>query len=100
MRQFLAYVVDREVLLAESDDPLSQGIGLWGGAWPLPGCEEELALRVEAKLMAENAETSGSVAETPGSFGRREMLDEVGSKSFVLPVGCVPGGEECLGNVR
>ena len=99
MGQLLIYVVDREVLLPQGDDFLSEGIGLWSGVRALLGREEEISFGVEAELMAQDAEAPGGVAEAFGGFGGGEVIDEVGSKSLVLPVGRVFGREENKGEI-
>jgi hypothetical protein len=99
MCQLLVDVVDGKVLFPEGNDLLAQRIGLSGGTWTLLRVKEEHAFRVEPELVAEHTETAGSVAEPAGSFSGPGVLDEVGSKSFVLSVGSVLGGKEGLGQI-
>jgi hypothetical protein len=67
----LVDVVDGQVLLAQSDDLLSEAIFLGSRAGPLLGGEEKGSARVLAELVAENAEASWGVAEALSDEVRR-----------------------------
>jgi hypothetical protein len=49
--------------------------------------------------MAKDPETSWRVAETTSGLGRRESVDEIGSKGFVLPMGGIGRLEEEAGRI-
>ena len=98
--QRAADVVDREVLLAQLDDPIAEGIGLGGGMRPLGRGDEEGALGIPAELVDEDAEAARGVAEAACRLDPREPLDEVGPQRLVLPVGGVGRFGEPAGEVR
>ena len=77
--------MDREVLLAEGDDPLPQAFLL--ARWPaLAGGGEEGAVGLASELVDEDAEAARRVAEASGGLGGWEALDEGGSEGLVLAV--------------
>jgi hypothetical protein len=47
-----------------------------------------------AKLVAQDAEGAGGIAETESRLGGREFLDEVGAEGFVLAMQRPFGGEK------
>jgi hypothetical protein len=98
--QDAADVVDREVLLAEGDDPVAEGVGLGRGLRSPGRGDEEDAVRVAAEMVDEDAEASGRVAGASRRLGPREALDEVGPEGLVLPVGGVGRHSEDAGEVR
>ena len=98
--QRAADVVDREVLLAQLDDPIAEGIGLGGGMRPLGRGDEEGTFGIPAELVDEDAEAARGVAEAACRLDPREPLDEVGPQRLVLPVGGVGRFGEPAGEVR
>jgi hypothetical protein len=96
--QSFADIVDGQVLLAELDDALPNGVigfGAWG--WSL---HEELPIRLTPELVAQLMKTADGVAKASGDFGAGEMLDKIGPQGFVLPVGSILGREEDLSQVH
>ena len=92
-----ADVVDGEVLLAQGDDAIFEGLLLGRGMRSFGSGEEEEALGVLAELAGEDAETAGGVAPALGNLPDREALDEIAAKGLVLAMGGVAGLEEVLG---
>ena len=78
--QRAADVVDREVLLAQLDDPIAEGIGLGGGMRPLGRGDEEGTFGIPAELVDEDAEAARGVAEAACRLDP-EPLDEVGPQA-------------------
>jgi hypothetical protein len=96
----LADIVDREVLLAEGDDPKTEAVFFGCVVRVFGEREEERSLRIVAELVDENPEAAGGVAKTGGGFGGGESLDSEGAKSFILTMGGVGGLKEVLGQGR
>jgi hypothetical protein len=92
-------VVDREVLLAQLDDFLARGDALGGSVRPLEHRQEECAVWVLPKPVAEHSKDSRGVAEALGGLGGRDPLEEVGAEGFVLAVGGVGRFEEDLPDI-
>ena len=61
--QVAADIVDRQVLLAEGDDPIAEGIGFGRGLWPFGRSEEEVTSGILAELMDEDTEAPRRIAE-------------------------------------
>ena len=99
MGQVAADVVDREVLLAQGDDPIAEGIGFGRGLWPFGRGEEEVASGILAKLVDKDAEASWGIAEAASGLVTGQSLDEVGAEGLVLAMGGVGGFEEDPGEV-
>jgi len=59
-----ADVIDRQVLFAERDDGVADAIAKRRRPRTLAGGEKERARRILAKLMTEDAEAAGGIAET------------------------------------
>ena len=97
--QGAANVIDREVLLAEGDDAVAEGIGLGCGVRSLGGGEEEVAVRILPELMDQDAKAAGGVTESAGDFGAGEAIDEEGAEGLVSAVGGVGRLEEDSGEV-
>lgn len=93
-------VVDREVALTKLDDLCAKRGALIGSRLgDLPGgCsaigQKEGALRILAKLVAQDPKAAWCVAELVGDLSGGTLVDEVGPKRLVLPVGGVRGCEE------
>ncbi len=99
MGQVAADVVDREVLLSQGGDPIAEGIGLGSSLGPLGRGEEEVASRILAELMDQDAEASWGIAEAVGSLITGQSLDELGAERFVLAMGGVGWFEEDAGEI-
>jgi hypothetical protein len=90
-------VVDGEILLSQSDNLLTDRVLLGRSFGPRFRGEEELPVKVMAKLVAEDTEASRGVAESLGRLVRGESLDEVGSEGLILAVSGAFWFEESLG---
>lgn len=93
-------VVDREVALAKLNDLCAKRGALIGrclGCLP-GGCsaigQKEGALRILAELVAQDPKAAWCVAELLGDLHGGALVDEVGPKRLVLPVGGACGIEE------
>jgi hypothetical protein len=95
-----ADVVDREVRLAQFDDPIAEGIGLGGGLRSLGRGDEEGTFRIPAEVVDEDPEAGRGVAEAACRLDPREPLDEVGPQRLVLAVGGVGRLGEPAAEVR
>ncbi len=93
-------VVDGEVLFAQGDDTVGEGIGLGCGMRPLGRFEEEVASRVLAELVDEDSEAPRRVTVAASDLGTGNPCNEEGAEGLVLAVGGVGGFEEDLGKVR
>ena len=89
-----ADVVDGQVLLPQSDDPVPQPLLLAG--WPTLSCRrhKEVTPGIGAELMDEDPEAPRGVAELSSRLGRRDAVHEEGPQGFVLPVSGVGGLQE------
>ena len=85
--QVAADVVDREVLLAQRDDLIAEGIGFGSGSWPFSRGTEEVATGILAELMDQDAEAPRGIAEAAGCLVAGKSVDEVGAEGFVLAMG-------------
>ncbi len=99
MVQVAADVVDREILLAECDDPIAERIGLGCGVWSFGWGPEEVASGILAKLMDEDAEASRCITEPPSGLSAGESIDKIGPKGLVLAMSGVGGFEEDPGEI-
>lgn len=97
MGQVAADVVDREILLAQRDDPIAQGIGFGRGLWSFGRAEEEVTAGILAKLVDQDAEAPWGIAEAAGGLFTGQSLDEIGAKGLVLTMGGVGGFKEEAG---
>jgi len=93
-------VVYGEVLFAQGDDTVAEGVGLGCGMRPFGRREEEVASRVLAELVDEDPEAPRRVTEAASDLGTGGTLNEEGAEGLVLAVGGVGGFEEDLGKVR
>ena len=100
MGQVATDVVDGEVLFAQGDDTVAEGIGLGCGMGPLGRFEEEVASRVLAELVDEDSEGPRRVTEAASDLGSGNPFNEEGAEGLVLAVGGFGGFEEDLGKVR
>ena len=87
-------IVNREVLLAQGDHLLTNGILLGRLLGSLLRGEKEGAVEVLAKLSAKDAKAPWSISEAFGRLLGRESLNEVGSEGFVLTVIGVLGNKK------
>jgi hypothetical protein len=97
--QDLADVIDGEVLFAKANDLVTEVVLLAGTLRAFGGRHKETPMGILAKLVAQDAKTTGSVAKPSSRFSRREAFDEVGSKGLILPVRGIGGFEEDLGEI-
>jgi hypothetical protein len=79
---------------------VAKGIGLGCGMRPFGGGEEEVASRVLAELVDENAEAPRRITEGASDLGTGNPINEEGAEGFVLPMGGVGRLEEDPGKVR
>jgi len=98
-KERLADVVNGLVLLAQLDDCFPHRILGFGSAPDLRG-EKELAMRVLAELMDQDAKTAECVAKTLGCLRLRHTIDKIGPQGFVLAVRGVARNQKGLGQVR
>ena len=81
MGQVATDVVYGEVLFAQGDDTVAEGVGLGCGMGPLGRCEEEVASRVLAELVDEDSEAPRCVTEAASDLGTGEPLNEEGARA-------------------
>ena len=98
--QVAADVVYGEVLFAQDDDTVAEGVGLGCGLGPFGRYEEEVASRVLAELVDEDSEAPRCVTEAASDLGTGGSFNEEGAEGLVLAVGGVGGFEEDLRKVR
>ena len=96
--QITADIVDREVLFAEGDDEVAEGIGFGCGLGSLGRCEEEGATGILTELMHQDAKTARGVTETASHLDAANTVNEELAKGLVLAVGSVGGLEEDPGD--
>src|SRR5262249_35494163 len=94
--QGAADIVDGEVLLAQGDDALTQGLLFGGDVGPLVGGEEEAAAGGLAELVDQDTEAAVGVAEAFGDFRAGAAVDDVGTQGLVLTLGGVGRLQEVL----
>ena len=87
-------VVNREVLLPQRDDLLTQPLLFAGGPSLVRRREEEVATGMLAELMDENAKATWSVAEAGSCLSRGEPFNEVSPQGLVLTMSGIRGFEE------
>ena len=97
--QVAADVVDRQILLAQRDDPIAERIGFGRSLRSFGRAEEEVAAGILAKLMDQDAEAPWGIAEAAGGLFTGQSLDEIGTKGLVLTMGGVGGFKEGAGEV-
>jgi hypothetical protein len=93
----LADIVDREVLLAQGDDPKAEAVFIGCAARTFGGGEEERPLGIVAELVDEDPEAARGVAKAGGGFGGGESLDSEGAEGFILALSGVGGLKKVLG---
>ena len=81
MGQVATDVVDGEVLFAQGDDTVAEGIGLGCGMRPLGRFEEEVASRVLAELVDEDSEAPRRVTEAASDLGTGNPFNEEGRRA-------------------
>ena len=84
LRECTLDIVHREVLLAQLDDTVADTVTLGCDTWSLVRGKKELAIRVAAEVMAEDAKGTRRVAEARRGFGRRDPIDEEGAQGLIL----------------
>jgi len=97
--QITADIVDREVLFAEDDDEIAEGIGFGCGLRSLGRCEEEGATGTLTELMHQDAKTARGVTETASHLDAANTVNEERAKGLVLAVGGGGGLDEDPGDV-
>jgi len=76
-------VIDGMILFAQSDNEGARGVGFGLGFRAGLALAEEIK-RLAAELTAQDAESAGAVAETPGDLLRGQIFDEKGAQGLVL----------------
>ncbi len=79
-------VIYGEILLAQGDDTLPEGIGLGCILRPLGWAEEEVSLRILAEMVDENSEAPWSVTEASCDLGTGCAIDEECAEGLILAV--------------
>ena len=97
--QITADIVDREVLFAEGDDEIAQGIGFGCGLGSLGRCEKEWTVGILTELMDQDAKAARAVTKTASHLDARNTSDEELVESLVLTVSSTGGLEEDPGKV-
>jgi len=92
--QITADIVDREVLFAEGDDKIAQGIGFGCGLGPLGRFEKEWTVGILTELMDQDAKAARGVTKTASHLDAGNTSDEELAKCLVLTVGGVGGLKE------
>jgi hypothetical protein len=92
--ELVANVVDGQVLLSQCDDQLTHGVLAGLALWPMWDVAKEVAVHLVAKSPTQDTKGSGLIAEAACRLRRRQPVDEVGTKGFVLTVPCIRGLEE------
>ena len=69
-------VVYGQVLFAQGDDTVAEGVGLGGGPGPFGRYQEEVASRVLAELVNENSEAPRCVTEAASDLGTGDAFNE------------------------
>lgn len=96
LRQFPLNVIDGEVPFPHGDDQFPERIADRSRCWSLAARRKEPGTEVEivAELMTEDPKGPVGIAEATGDFGRTELIDEVSTQGFVLPLEGRFRGEE------
>jgi len=94
--QFPLDVIDRQVLLAQSDGQIPHTIAHGGALRPVFEVLKEGVpfFGIMPKLVAEDAKGTRGVAETTGDLMGGLAIDEKGTQGFVLPVEGFFGNQE------
>jgi hypothetical protein len=89
-------VIDRQVLLAQSDGVLADALASRRALGAMLGSLEESGALggLMAELMTEDAESAWGVIEAAGDLGRRQLIQKIGAAGFVLAVKGGFGSEE------
>ena len=87
-------IINGEILFAQGDHFIAQGIGFGRSSGPLLGWEKELAVGLLAKLGAKNTEAAGGVAEALSDVFGRKSFHEIRAESLVLSLSGVLGFQE------
>ena len=99
MGQVAADVVNGEVLFAQVNDTLPEGIGLGCGLGSFGRGEKEVPLMVLAELVDQDSEASRGVTKAPSNFGAGGSINKKGAEGLVLAVGGVSWFKEDLRQV-
>src|SRR5881409_3690797 len=88
LAQLVLDVINRQVLLSQSDGVLADAITSGCALGTMLGSLEEGGAfgGLMAELMTEDAESAWRVIEAAGDIGRRQLIQEVGAEGFVLAV--------------
>ena len=97
--QIPADIVDRQVLFAEGNDEIAQGIGFGCGLRSFGRCEEEGAVEILTELMDQNAKAAWRVTEAASHVDAANTVNEKCTKGLVLAVGSVGRLQEDPGDV-
>ena len=100
--QLVLNVINRQVLLSQSDGVLADAITSGRALGAMFGNLEEGAalVGVMAELVTEDAESAWGVMKAAGDLGRREFIQEIGAKGFILAVKRGFGREKEFGLAR
>lgn len=79
-------IIDRQILLTEHDDALTNWLRLGCSPWAFAWRKKELSFWVLAELMAQHTETPRSIAKATSSFSRGDTVDEIRTECFILPM--------------
>ena len=86
--QLVLDVINRQVLLSQSDGVLADAITSGRALGTMLGSLEEGGALVGfmAELMTEDAESAWGVIKAAGDLGRRQFIQKIGAEGFVLAV--------------
>ncbi len=92
-------IIDGKILFAEGHHPIPHPVCFGGGLRAFLRWEEKFPFGILTELMAQDVETTRSIPEAVGHFGRREFFNEVGPEGLILSMGRVGGFEKDAGHV-
>jgi hypothetical protein len=94
-----ADIIDGEILLSQRNNLVPETVGLRRGLRPLLRGKEERTIWILAELVGQDAEASWGIPESASDFDRREILDEVSPKGFILTMSGIRGFEKEAGHI-
>ena len=81
-----ADIIDGEILLSQGDDLVPDTVGFRRSLRPLLKGKEEGTVWMLSEVVGKNAEAARRISEAARHFYRRQIIDEVGPKGFILTV--------------